>query len=469
MTRITPLIMCGGAGTRLWPASRQAAPKQFINLMGPRSTFQETLARITAPDLFDAPVVITNADYRHMVADQVAEVGLQADILLEPVRRDSGPAIAAGTAFIASRHPDALVLVLAADHVVLDVDSFHAAARSAARSAERGSLVCFGVKPDRPATGYGYLKPGPATEDEGVRVLEGFVEKPDAARAESYVKSGYLWNSGNFLFRADALLDEYRKFDAATVEAASKAVTQAEQDGAFLFLDAESFGSATPLSIDYAVMERTENSSVIAVAMGWSDVGTWDAVWELSAKDAASNAAKGDAIFQDSQGNYVSAENLVCLVGVSNLGVIQTRDATLVFDRSKGETVRQLVKHLEGAHRPEVLEHTKVFRPWGSYERLDFGPRYQVKHIIVKPGGKLSLQKHFHRAEHWVVVRGTALVTIDGKQSQLNENESTYIPLGVLHRLENPGKIPLELIEVQSGSYLGEDDIVRLDDVYKRT
>ncbi|MBZ8134264.1 mannose-1-phosphate guanylyltransferase/mannose-6-phosphate isomerase [Afifella sp. IM 167] len=469
MARITPLIMCGGAGTRLWPASRVSAPKQFINLFGTQSTFQDTIARVSDPELFAQPVVVTGHDYRHMVADQLSVIGAEASILLEPSRRDSGPAIAAGAHFIAEDDPEALVMVLAADHVVGDVEAFRAAARKAAASAQTGRIVTFGVRPDYPATGYGYIRPGEESAVPGVLELSAFVEKPDAARAEEYVAAGYLWNSGNFLFRADTLLAEYAKLDQETVEAAAQSVAGSTRDLGFIVLDAPSFNKTKAMSIDFAVMEKTKAACVVPVSMAWSDVGSWHAVWELTEKDEEGNAARGDAVFLDAQNNYVSAEDLVCLVGVSNLAVVQTRDATLVFDRSKGEAVRSLVAELKSRGRNEVDDHTQVFRPWGSYQGIDHGDRFQVKRIVVKPGGKLSLQKHFHRAEHWVVVRGAALVTVGNEEKLVRENESTFIPLGALHRLENPGKIPLELIEVQSGSYLGEDDIVRLEDVYNRT
>ncbi|MGP9822671.1 mannose-1-phosphate guanylyltransferase/mannose-6-phosphate isomerase [Salinarimonas sp. NSM] len=473
MARITPLIMAGGAGTRLWPASRTGAPKQFIQLLGARSTFQDTCLRVADPELFGPPIVITNHDYRHLVADQLAAIGVAGEILLEPMRRDSGPAIAAGAAFLAAQEPQGLMLVLAADHVVRDEEAFRSVSRAASAAAREGAIVTFGIRPDRPETGYGYIKPGAPTVHEGVHALDAFVEKPDAARAADYVSSGYLWNSGNFLFRIDTLLDEYARFDAGSVEAARAAVAGATRDLGFTVLDADAFARTTALSIDYAVMEKTDRARVAPVSMGWSDVGSWHAVWELSEKDGTGNAAhlgeRGEAVFLDARDNYVRAEDLVCLVGVSNLAVIQTRDATLVFDRSKPESVKALVRELERRGRAEVHDHTEVFRPWGSYQGVDRGERFQVKRIVVKPGGRLSLQKHFHRAEHWIVVRGTALVTVGETKTLVHENESTFIPLGAVHRLENPGKIPLELIEVQSGSYLGEDDIVRLEDVYNRT
>ena len=468
MVRITPLIMCGGAGTRLWPASRENAPKQFINLLGARSTFQDTIRRVGDPALFDTPVVITNAEYRHMVSDQLEAIGAQAHILLEPVRRDSGPAIAAGTHFIARDRADAVVMVLAADHIVRDEDAFREAARKAGAAAQAGAIVTFGVMPDHPATGYGYIARAQELSEAGVFKVEAFVEKPDEATARDYIENGYLWNSGNFVFRADAMLEEYGLFDPETVRNAGASVDGATRDLGWVVLDAKSFEACSAISIDFAVMEKSDHVAVVPVDMGWSDVGSWHAVWELSEKDKDGNAAIGDALFLDARDNLVSSRHLVCLVGVDNLAVIQTDDATLVFDRAKGELVRDIVKSLKAQGRKEVVEHMEVFRPWGSYQRIDVGSRFQVKRIVVKPGGRLSLQKHFHRAEHWVVVRGTALVTVGEREVMLHENESTYIPLGAVHRLENPGKIPLELIEVQSGSYLGEDDIVRLEDVYNR-
>ena len=339
--------------------------------------------------------------------------------------------------------------------------------RAALKAAISGKIVTFGIKPDHPATGYGYIRPGEIADD--VAAVEAFVEKPDAETAARYVADGYLWNSGNFMFRADLLLSEYGRLDPQTVDAARAAVRNATTDLGWTVLDPGAFERCAALSIDFAVMEKSDLLRVIPVSMGWSDVGSWQAVWELADKDEDGNAANGPATFLEAKNNFVLSDDLVCLVGVENLGVIATDDAILVFDRRRGDLVRSLVAELKAKGRKEVDEHLKVFRPWGSYQSIDIGSRFQVKRIVVKPGGRLSLQKHFHRAEHWVVVRGTALVTIGDQQSVLRENKSTYIPLGEVHRLENPGKIPLELIEVQSGSYLGEDDIVRLDDIYNRS
>ena len=461
--------MCGGAGTRLWPASREVHPKQFLTLFGPRSTFQDTLVRVSDAALFDRPIVITNTAYRFMVLEQLAEIGLEADILLEPMRRDSGPAIAAGAAFAQGRDAEAIVLALAADHVVRDTPAFVAACRQGLTAAEAGRIVTFGVAPERAATEYGYINPGEAIAGE-VRSVAKFVEKPDPNTAAEYVKAGYLWNSGNFMFRASVLLDDYRNVDAGSVQAVTDSVTQAGRDLGFVTLDPAAFGSAKAISIDYAVMEKTARAAVVPVSCGWSDVGSWHAVWELSDKDAQGNAAQGAAVFEDSRNCNVSTDRaLVALEGVDDLVVVATQDAVLVSRQKDANGLKRLVAKLKTV-APEVTEnHIKVHRPWGSYQSVDNGDRHQVKRIIVKPGGRLSLQKHHHRSEHWIVVRGAARVTVNETVKTVHENESIYIPIGAVHRLENPGKIPLELIEVQTGSYLGEDDIIRIEDDYQRS
>jgi len=467
--KIFPLIMCGGAGTRLWPASREVRPKQFLPLFGARSTFQDTLARVSDADLFERPIVITNAVYRFMVLEQLAEIGIEADVLLEPLRRDSGPAIAAGAAFAQARDKDAVVLALAADHVVQDTPAFIAACRQGLVAAEAGRIVTFGIKPERPATEYGYINPGETVSGE-VRVIAKFVEKPDAATAADYIKAGYLWNSGNFMFRASVLLDEYRKFDAASVEAVTNAVAKAGRDLGFITLDPESFRSAQAISIDYAVMEKTAHAAVVPVSCGWSDVGSWHAVWELSAKDTQGNAAQGRAVFEDSRNcNVATDKALVALEGVDDLVVVATEDAVLVSRQKDANGLKRLVAKLKTVAPQVTEEHLRVHRPWGSYQSVDDGERHQVKRIIVKPGQRLSLQKHYHRSEHWIVVRGAARVTVNDLVKTVHENESIYIPIGAVHRLENPGRILLELIEVQTGSYLGEDDIIRIEDDYRRS
>jgi len=467
---IRPVILCGGAGTRLWPASRDSLPKQFLKLLGPQSTLQETLARVSDPALFSRPVVVTNRDYRFLVREQLEEIGIDAEILLEPARRDSGPAVAAATAHIAAKTPKALVLVLAADHVVRDPAAFVAACRDARPAAEAGHIVTFGLKPDHPATAYGYIRPGqPIPNAAPARAVETFVEKPDTPTAERYAKDGYLWNSGNFLFRADVLLAEYSAFNRASAETIAHAVKNAADDLGFRVLDETAFASAEQKSIDYAVMEKTRRAAVVPASYGWSDVGGWNAVWELLSQDANRNAADGEVVFLDSSGSYVlSKGRLAALVGVKDLVVIVEDDAVLVADRSRSEDLRSLVERLRAEGRPEADTHARIHRPWGSYQNIDRGERFQVKRIVVKPGARLSLQKHMHRSEHWVVVRGTARVTIGDKVTDVHENESAYVPINAQHRLENPGKIPLELIEVQSGSYLAEDDIVRIEDDYRR-
>jgi mannose-1-phosphate guanylyltransferase / mannose-6-phosphate isomerase len=462
--------MCGGAGTRLWPASREGRPKQFLPLFGPHSTFQETIRRVSNPALFGRPIIVTNNQYRFLVAEQLAEIGVEADIMLEPLRRDSGPAIAAGAVFAVKRGGDPVIVALAADHVVTDPAAFARVCGVAAdAAAER--IVTFGVRPTRPATEYGYIRAGTAIGRD-IFAIEKFVEKPDAKTAERYVQEGYLWNSGNFIFRAGLLLDEYQSFEPDSVAAVTAAVENAGTDLGAVMLDAQSFGEAAAKSIDYAVMERTKRAAVMPVSYGWSDVGSWQAVWELSSRDALGNFGQGSGsvVFVDSRGSYVASDKqLVALFGVENLVVVTTDDAVLVAKREDGDGLRRLVQKLKEVAPSVTEEHLKVHRPWGSYHSIDQGPRFQVKRIVVKQGGRLSLQLHHHRAEHWIVVRGTARVTIGDEIKILHENESTYIPSGARHRLENPGKIDLELIEVQTGSYLGEDDIVRIEDDYRRS
>jgi mannose-1-phosphate guanylyltransferase / mannose-6-phosphate isomerase len=467
--RIVPLIMCGGAGTRLWPASREVRPKQFLALFGARSTFQDTILRVSDATLFERPIIITNAAYRFMVMEQLAEIGREADVLLEPVRRDSGPAIAAGAVFAEMRDSEAIVLALAADHVVGDTPAFVAACRQGLVAAAGGRIVTFGVQPERAATEYGYISPGEVISGE-VRSVVKFVEKPDPVTAASYIESGYLWNSGNFMFRASVLLDEYRNVDPESVQVVGDSVRKAGRDLGFVTLDPDLFAKAKAISIDYAVMEKTSRASVVPVSCGWSDVGSWHAVWELSDKDGEGNAAQGVAVFEDSRNCNVSTDKaLVALEGVDDLVVVATQDAVLVSRQKDANGLKRLVAKLKTV-APQVTEnHLRVHRPWGSYQSVDNGDRHQVKRITVKSGERLSLQKHHHRSEHWIVVRGTARVTVNESVKVVHENESIYIPIGAVHRLENPGKIVLELIEVQTGSYLGEDDIIRIEDDYRRS
>ena len=466
--QIIPVIMCGGAGTRLWPVSRESMPKQFVPLVGQESTFQQVLARISDPALFARPIVITNADFRFVVAEQLRERGVEADIVLEPLRRDSGPAVAVSAVLAAERDREALVLLLAADHVVRKPDAFREACRRAAVAAADGRIVTFGIEPTHPATNYGYIRPGEKLNGASVRAVEAFVEKPDAATAAGYVADRYLWNSGNFLFHAVTMLGEIERFEPAMAEAATAAVRGLTHDLDFLRLAAEPFARAPKKSIDYAVMERTQLAAVVPADLGWSDVGSWSAVWDILDHDAAGNATDGPVVMLDSRNSLVRSEDsvLTTVVGLDDVIVVSTADAVLVSARAKAEQVKALVEQLKAHNHRAAVEHRRIYRPWGYYQDVDIAPRYRVKRIVVQPGSKLSLQKHFHRSEHWVVVKGTAEVTIGSDVRSVHENESIYIPIGSVHRLANPGKIPLELIEVQVGSYLGEDDIVRLDDVY---
>jgi mannose-1-phosphate guanylyltransferase/mannose-6-phosphate isomerase len=468
--QIVPVIMCGGAGTRLWPVSRESMPKQFVPLVGPGSTFQQVLARISDPDVFARPIVITSADFRFVVAEQLRERGVEADIVLEPMRRDSGPAVAVAAVLAAERDREALVLVLAADHVIRKPDEFREACRRAAAAAAEGRIVTFGIEPTHPATNYGYIRPGERLNGASVRAVEAFVEKPDAATAAGYVADRYLWNSGNFLFHAATMLSEIKRFEPAMAEAATAAVAGLTRDLDFLRLAAEPFARAPKKSIDYAVMERTRLAAVVPADLGWSDVGSWSTVWDVLDHDQAGNATDGLVVMLDSRNSLVRSEDsiLTTVVGLDDVIVVATADAVLVSARAKAEQVKTLVEQLKANNHRAAIEHRRIYRPWGYYQDVDIAPRYRVKRIVVKPGSKLSLQKHFHRSEHWVVVKGTAEVTLGNDVHSVHENESIYIPIGNVHRLANPGKIPLELIEVQVGSYLGEDDIVRLDDAYGR-
>ena len=468
--QIVPVIMCGGAGTRLWPVSRESMPKQFVPLVGKDSTFQQVLERIADPELFGRPIVITNTDFRFVVAEQLRESDVEADIVLEPMRRDSGPAVAVSAVLAAARDRDALVLVLAADHVIRKPDEFRAACQRAAAAAAEGRIVTFGIEPTHPATSYGYIRPGEKLNGASARTVEAFVEKPDAATAANYVAQKYLWNSGNFLFHAATMLAEIERFEPAMAEAAKAAVDGLTRDLDFLRLAGEPFARAPKKSIDYAVMQRTKLAAVVPTDLGWSDIGSWSSVWDVLDHDAAGNATDGPVVMLDSRNSLVHSEEsvLTTVMGLDDVIVVSTADAVLVSARTKAEQVKELVEQLKAHNHRAAIEHRRIYRPWGYYQDVDIAPRYRVKRIVVKPGTKLSLQKHFHRSEHWVVVKGTAEITLGNDVRSVHENESVYIPIGSIHRLANPGKIPLELIEVQVGSYLGEDDIVRLDDVYGR-
>src|SRR4051794_2964318 len=467
---LTPVIMCGGAGTRLWPMSRESMPKQFVSLIGEGSTFQQVVRRVSEPAMFGRPIVITHSDFRFAVAEQLQDCGVEADIVLEPARRDSGAAVAVAAALAAERNPQAIGVGLASDHFIQDPPAFHQACKHAAVAAAAGHIVTFGVPPTHPATNYGYIRARRKLNGGAALAIEAFVEKPNADQAASYVNQDYLWNSGNFVFRADVLLDELGKFEPEIAGAAQQAVAARTRDLEFIRLDPESFAKAPKKSIDYALMERTTRAAVVPADMSWSDIGSWNAVWELLDHDPEGNVLKGPSIAVDSTNCLVLADDSVvtAVIGLKDVVVVSNEDAVVVVARDKAEQVKAAVDQLKSRNRREAIEHRRIFRPCGYYHSVDSGSRYQVKRIVVKPGAQLSLQKHFHRAEHWVVVKGTAEVTNGEDVRVVHENESIYIPMGNVHRLGNPGKIALELIEVQVGSYLGEDDIVRFKDEYGR-
>ncbi|MBA3930832.1 MAG: mannose-1-phosphate guanylyltransferase/mannose-6-phosphate isomerase [Xanthomonas sp.] len=467
MAKLQPVLLSGGSGTRLWPLSREAYPKQFLPLAGDETMVQATWRRVEAiADL--APIVVANEEHRFLVAEQLRQIGAPVPaIVLEPVGRNTAPAIAAAALQAMVDGADPLLLVLPSDHVVRDVAGFQRAVREASSAAEAGALVTFGIVPDAPETGFGYIQ---AEAGEGLRKVSRFVEKPDATTAQSYLDAGgYYWNSGMFLFRASRYLEELANVRPDIVEAVRAAHASARHDGDFVRLDKDAFAACPPDSIDYAVMEKTARAMVLPIDIGWNDVGSWSALWDVAERDADGNAHHGDVIAVDSRNSYAYAQRLVALVGVDDIVVVETDDAVLVARKDRVQDVKQVVARLKEEQRSQAVLHREVHRPWGSYDSVDNGGRHQVKRIKVKPGAALSLQMHHHRAEHWIVVSGTAKVTRGDEILLLSENESTYIPLGVKHRLENPGKVPLELIEVQSGSYLGEDDIVRFEDVYGRS
>lgn len=466
MTPIVPVILSGGSGTRLWPLSREAYPKQFLPLVGDDTMLQATWKRV-ASIAGAAPIVVANQEHRFMAAEQLRECKvLPQALILEPVGRNTAPAIAIAALQALANGDDALLLVLPSDHVVRNEAAFHAAVKQAAVAAEAGKLVTFGIVPTAPETGYGYIK---AAAGEGVRAVDRFVEKPDLATAEQYVASGeYFWNSGMFLFKASRYLKELEALQPAILAACRQALDKAARDNDFIRLDAEAFAASPNDSIDYAVMEKTADAAVVPLDAEWNDVGSWSALWEVSDKDADGNACHGDVIALDCKDSYAYGNRLIAMVGLQDIVVVETDDAVFVGHKDRVQDVKEIVGQIKRDGRSEAAAHRKVYRPWGAYDSIDNGARFQVKRITVKPGATLSLQMHHHRAEHWIVVSGTAEVTRGDEVILLSENQSTYIPLGVTHRLKNPGKLPLELIEVQSGSYLGEDDIVRFEDSYGR-
>ena len=468
--RYSPVILTGGAGSRLWPVSREFYPKPLLPMFGERTLLQETVSRLGGLEGQGAPVLVCNEEHRFLVAEQVHQLGQQADaILLEPQGRNTAPALTVAALHLAEQQPDVLMVVMPADHVIPERAIFEKAVAAGSHLADGGFLVTFGIVANKPETGYGYIKRGNELND-GMYQVDAFVEKPDLARAETYLASGdYYWNSGIFLMRADRWLEEIGERQPEMLVACKKAMQNSSHDSDFIRLEKEAFLSCPSDSIDYAVMEKTDRAAVVPLDAGWSDVGAWSSIWDVSERDKDGNVSKGDVLTHNVKNSLFMAESrCIAAVGLDNVVVVETADAVLVTDKNNCQDVKAIVNQLKDGDREEHRFHRRVYRPWGDYEGIDQGRFYQVKRLTVKPGAKLSLQLHHKRAEHWVVVKGIALVTVGERMFSLKENESTYIPLETKHRLENPGTEPLEIIEVQSGSYLGEDDIERFEDVYNR-
>ncbi len=466
-----PVVLAGGVGSRLWPLSRELYPKQLLSLVGEATMLQATVERLEGIQGCAAPILVAGDEHRFLVAEQLRGASLPPQaILLEPEGKNTAPAVAVAALLARADGDDPLLLVLPADHIINDVPAFHTAIGIALAQADTGSLVTFGIRPDHPETGYGYIHQGAAADADGAHQVAEFVEKPDLATAQRFMDSGdYLWNSGMFAFRASAYLEELKAHAPEILTAAEAAVNGATRDLDFTRLDAAAFAECPSESIDYAVMEHTKKAAVVPVSMEWNDLGSWRAVWETNHPDQDGNVLVGDVIAEDVTGSYIRSEHrLVTAVGLKDLVVIETGDGIMVAPKDRSQDVKSLVKRLQRDQRQEVTIHRTAYRPWGSYTVLEIADRFQVKRITVKPGAALSLQMHHHRAEHWIIVAGTAKITRDDEEFLLSENQSTYIPIGTRHRLENPGTIMLEMVEVQSGTYLGEDDIVRFDDIYGR-
>lgn len=463
-----PVVLAGGTGSRLWPKSRAALPKQFLALTSESTMLQDTITRLSGTDA-EKPVFICNDAHRFLVAEQLRKKNIEHDgILLEPVGRNTAPAIALAALHATKTGNDPVLLVLAADHLIKDQEAFHSAIVKAEALANEGKLVTFGIVPDKPHTGFGYIKAGKVL-NVGFEVAE-FVEKPELETAKQYVESGdFFWNSGMFMFKASRYIEELGKYHSEMLEICRRAIETEAPDLDFIRVDSEIFATCPDDSIDYAVMEKTDSAAMVPLDAGWSDVGSWTSLWETADKDEDGNVCVGDTILEKTRNSYVNAEQrLVSVIGLEDVIVVETKDAVMVAHKDDAQSIKNVVNKLKAEKRPEFEFHREVFRPWGSYDSIDNGARFQVKRITVKPGEKLSVQMHHHRAEHWIVVSGSANVTIDDNTKLVTENESVYIPIGAVHALENPGKIPLELIEVQSGAYLGEDDIVRFSDRYGR-
>jgi mannose-1-phosphate guanylyltransferase/mannose-6-phosphate isomerase len=466
-----PVILSGGSGSRLWPLSREHYPKPLLSLVSEKTLLQETANRLDGIEGLGDAVYVCNEEHRFLVAEQVAEIGKKpATIILEPEGRNTAPALTLAALYLVQQDPDAMMVVMPADHVMTEPQQFVAAVKQGGVNAEQGALVTFGIVPESPETGYGYIKRDAEISGTSAFAVARFVEKPDLKTAEQYIDDGsYYWNSGIFLMRADRWLDEIDQYRPAILLACRKSVMQGKQDTDFFRVSEADFLTSPSDSIDYAVMENTDRAVVVPISAGWSDVGAWSALWSLCPQDNDGNVIQGDVLAEDTRNSFLVAEHrCLATVGIDNVIVVETADAVLVASKDKAQDVKAIVTRLKEANREEHRVHRQVYRPWGSYEGIDAGPRFQVKRLSVKPGAQLSLQMHHHRAEHWVVVKGTAQVTCGDQVFMLHENESTYIPMGEKHRLENPGNIPLEVIEIQSGGYLGEDDIVRFEDIYNR-
>lgn len=470
--KLFPVVLSGGTGTRLWPLSREALPKQLLPLISEKSMLQETVIRLLGLPRLAPATVVCNEDHRFMVSEQFAELQMNPlKIVLEPAGRNTAPAVAVAAILSLRANPDAMLLVLPADHLIQETQAFHQAVQQAEELAEQGYLVTFGIVPSGPETCYGYIERGDQLEDgqDAYRVTR-FVEKPDFATAQQFINSkGFFWNSGMFIFRADRYLEELQRYRQDILAACQMAVTGGSQDLEFWRLDADAFLSCPPDSVDYAVMEKTDSAVVVPVDIGWNDIGSWSSLWEVGESAEGGNVVQGDVIAEGCTDCLIRSEHrLVAAIGIRDAIIVETSDAVLVVDKGSAQQVKSMVESLKAQQRTEHISHRRVYRPWGYYENIDDGHRFLVKRMMVKPGAKLSLQMHHHRAEHWVVVSGTAMVTRGEECVLLGENQSTYIPMGVVHRLENPGRIPLQMIEVQSGAYLEEDDIVRIEDVYRR-